>query len=52
MHPHHLHSLKQLSAYFFPGLDNTVVGIETTDYTVIVREVEDKMVATRELKQQ
>lgn len=47
-----MHSLKQLSSFFFPGLAGTIVGIETTDYTIIVRDEQEKMVAIREAKQQ
>ena len=48
---HHIHALKQLSQYFFPNEKGTVVGIETRDFTIVMKETEDgNMVATKEIK--
>jgi hypothetical protein len=48
---HHLHALQQLSNYFFPGKKGTVVGVETNDFTIVMRQSEKgHMVATKEAK--
>lgn len=48
---HHLHSLYQLSEFFFPLEKGTVVGIETEEFDVVVRESEEgRVVAMRSAK--
>ena len=49
---HHLHALKQLSSYFFPDATGTTVAIDTTEYSIVIREGEgDRLVAVREAKE-